>query len=125
NTNLGHCYSLARRYPEAIVQLRKVIELNPDFAQAHLLLGEALELSGEIEQAITEYQRAYDLAQRAPSSAFSTWMLAHIYDLKGERDKALQLLNQLKANGNVSATVLALLYLHHGDKNQAIDLLER
>jgi TolB-like protein/Tfp pilus assembly protein PilF len=126
NTNLGHCYSLARRYPEAIVQLRKVIDVNPDFAQAHLLLGEALELSGEIEQAITEYERAHDLAQHVATSASSTWMPAHIYDLKGERDKALQLLNQLKeADRNISPTGLAFLYLHLGDKKQAIDLLER
>lgn len=126
NTNLGHCYSLARRYSEAIVHLREVIDINPDFAQAHLLLGEALELSGEIEQAITEYQRAHHLAQHVASSASSTWMPAHIYDLKGERDKALQLLNQLKeADRNISSTGLAFLYLHLGDKKQAIDLLER
>ena len=126
NTNLGHCYSLARRYPEAILQLRKVIDLNPDFAQAHLLLGEALELSGEVEQAVTEYQRAYDLAQHAAGSASYTWMLAHIHDLKGERGKALQLLSQLKeTDRNVSPTGLAFLYLHLGDKNQAIDLLKR
>jgi adenylate cyclase len=126
NTNLGHCYSLARRYPEAIVHLRKVIDFNPDFAQAHLLLGEALELSGQIEQAIPEYERAHDLAQHVASSASSTWMPAHIYDLKGERDKALQLLNQLKqADRNISPTGLAFLYLHLGDKKQAIDLLER
>ena len=53
-------------------------------------------------------------------------MPAHIYDLKGERDKALQLLNQLKqADSNISPTGLAILYLHLGDKTQAIDLLER
>ena len=48
------------------------------------------------------------------------------YDLKGERDKALQLLNELKQpDRNISPTGLAILYLHLGERKEAIDLLER
>src|SRR5438067_1788398 len=47
NTNFGLCYILARRYPEAIAQLRKAMELDPNFGQTHVFLGRAFEASGD------------------------------------------------------------------------------
>src|SRR5262249_28381918 len=52
NTNFGLCYVLARRYPEAIAQLRKATELDPNFGQTHCFLGLGLELSGDSTGAI-------------------------------------------------------------------------
>jgi serine/threonine-protein kinase len=87
-------------------------------------LGEALELSGQLEQAIAEYQKGYKFLNDDHALAY----LAHAYGLKGEREKALQLLTQLKEleqRGTVWAFGFALVYLGLGDKNEAVNWLER
>ena len=46
HTDLATVYMAARRYDEAIVQLRNILQLDPDFYWAHRQLGLALELKG-------------------------------------------------------------------------------
>jgi TolB-like protein/Flp pilus assembly protein TadD len=124
NANLGYVYILARRYPEAIAQLQKALELDPSFGITHRSLGQALELNGELEQAITEYEKGYRFGNDDHALAY----VAHAYALKGDREKALQLLTQLKEleqRGTIWAFGLALVYLGLGDKNEAINWLER
>jgi len=131
NTNFGLCYILARRYPEAIAQLRKATELDPNFGQTHVFLGFALEVSGDSAGAIKEYEKAYEVEKAHGTSAKdvgSPW-LAYAYALQGEQEKALQLLGQLedleRRNGGVFAFGLARVHLRLGQKEQAIDWLER
>ena len=124
NANLGYVYVVARRYPDAIVQLRKTVELDPNFGITHRSLGEALELSGQLKQAIAEYEKGYRFGNDDHALAY----VAHAYALKGEREKALQLLTQLKeleGHGTAWAFGFALVYLGLGDKTEAINRLER
>ena len=116
NTNLGCAYILARRYPEAIVQLRKTIELNPGFAYAHAILGEALELNGQLDDAFTEYEKSYN----AGHDFRGLMMMAHVHGLKGERAKALQLLEQAKQlnSPDIWAFGCAMVYVGLGDRNR-------
>ncbi len=131
NTNFGLCYILARRYPEAIAQLRKATELDPNFGQTHAFLGLALGLSGDSAEAIGEYEKAYEAekAHRTGAKDVGSPWLAYAYALQGEREKALQLLGQLedleRRNGGVLAFGLAMVHLCLGQKEQAIDWLER
>ena len=127
NFNLGFCYYYARRYPEAVVQAGKAAELGPGFFGPHALLGLVHEGSGQREQAITEYQRAYDLSRHSGSEAAYTLPVV-IYALKGERAKALQQLDEAKTlaqRGEVRAFFVAVIYVRLGDKNQAIAWLQR
>ncbi len=127
NANLGFIYIFARRYPEAIVQLGKTTELDPSFVPPHALLAMAYEVSGQREQAIAEYQRAYDLGQRSERQA-DPLGLATIYALKGERAKALQQLEKGKVvaqRGELPAFFVAVAYARLGDKNEAIEWLQR
>jgi tetratricopeptide (TPR) repeat protein len=127
NFNLGFCYYFARRYPEAVVQARKAAELGPSFFGPHALLGLVHEVSGQREQAITEYQRAYDLSPHSGGQADYAVLLAGIYALKGERAKALQQLDELKALGQREGRAfrVAGVYVRLGDKNEAIEWLQR
>src|SRR6266704_727373 len=131
NANFGHCYILARRYPEAIAQLRKATELDPNFGQTHVFLGHALEVSGDSAGAIREYEKAYEVGKAhgiGAKDVGAPW-LAYAYALQGEQEKALQLLGQLedleRRNGGVFAFGLAMVHLRLGQKEQAIDWLER
>jgi TolB-like protein/Tfp pilus assembly protein PilF len=132
NANLGFCYLYARRYSEAIAQFRKAAELDPSSPAPHLGLGEAYELSGQREQAITEYERAGNLFSQLthipPTSDNFLPSLAGRYVLKGERAKALQLLDHYKGptqRGAAPDFAVALDYVRLGDNNKAIDWLER
>ncbi len=128
NFNLGFCYYFARRYPEAVVQVRKAAELDRSFFGPHALLGLVHDASGQREQAITEYQRAYDLSRHSGGQADYAVLLAEIYALKGDRAKALQQLDELKAlaqRGEVPAFRVAAVCVRLGDKNEAIEWLER
>ena len=132
NANIGFCYLYARRYPEAIAQFRKTTELDPSSPAPHLGLGEAYELSGQREQAITEYERAGDLFSQLTHIPLTSDnflpSLAGRYVLKGERAKALQLLDHYKGptqRGAAPDFAVALDYVRLGNNNKAIDWLER
>ena len=58
--NLAGAYGANSKYGTAkeIEQLRKVIELSPQFARAHLALGKALLHDGKIPDAVSELQEA-------------------------------------------------------------------
>jgi tetratricopeptide (TPR) repeat protein len=51
NADLGNTLFSAHRYDEAIEQLRKTVEMEPDFYYAHWNLGQALEMKGLIKEA--------------------------------------------------------------------------
>ena len=124
NANFGYAYIIARRYPEAIAQLQKTLELDPNFGHTYRCLGQALELSGQLDQAIVEYEKGCNVSD----DDRIVMILAHAYALKGDREKALQRLNQakdLEQQGGVWAYGVALVYLGLGDKNEAINWLER
>lgn len=124
NANLGSAYAMARRYSEAIAQLRKTIELDPGFSYGHGLLGYAFDVSGQYDQAIRECEKAYEFSHDFHVLA----MLGHAYALKGDREKALQLLKQLEdleQQGSVWNYGFAMLYVALGDKNEALNRLEQ
>jgi len=132
NTNLALCYWLARRYPEAIDQSRKTLELDPNFLPARGLLGTSLLASGDSEGAIREYEKLYEDGKAYDDihAQYAALMsLAHAYALHGEREKAMQFLGQARElerqAGGVYAYDYAVLYLALGDKNAAMDWLER
>lgn len=122
NANLGYCYILARRYPEAIAELRKAAELDPSFPYIQGCLGEAFLVSGDLPAAIAQYEKANDRGR-------SLFFLFYAYALKGEREKAAQVLSRVKEiqqrEGSKWAFGGALISLGLGDKQQAIDWLER
>ncbi len=94
-------------------------------------LGLAHELSGQREQAITAYQRAYDLdhdLEKHSGRPADPMLLASVYALKGERAKELQQLEEGKAvaqRGELPAFFVAVAYARLGDKNEAIEWLQR
>jgi TolB-like protein/Tfp pilus assembly protein PilF len=124
NANLGYLLILARRYPDAIAQERKTLELDPSYYLAHQDLAQALEASGRLDEAIREYEKPHDPSHEPYALAFR----AHAYGIKGDRAKATQLLNEMKGlaqQRDVWSFGFALAYLGIGDKNEAMNWLER
>jgi TolB-like protein/Tfp pilus assembly protein PilF len=124
NANFGEILMLARRYPEAIVQERKTLELDPNYYLARQDLAQALELSGHVDEAIAEYEKPHPVGQEPYVLAYR----AHVYGVKGDRAKATELLDAMKnlaRHRDVWSFGFALAYLGLGEKDEAMDWLER
>jgi TolB-like protein/Tfp pilus assembly protein PilF len=124
NADLGSTLMIARRYDEAIAQLRRTLVLDGNFAYAHWNLGEALYLKGDINAAIAEYEKAAALDDDPEIFA----LLGRAYAESGKKEKALELLEKLKATGQqhfVRNYLYTIIYTGLGDKNAAIEYLEK
>jgi TolB-like protein len=124
NADFGNDYYFARRYDEAIAQLRKTIEIEPHSYLAHYYLGEALQLKGQMPDAIAEYRRAVEL----DDDPFALALLGQSYARVGRRDEVNKILTQLNQEAKtryVDAYGVGLVFLGLGDKDHAMDELER
>ncbi len=120
----GNVYFNARRYDEAIAQIRKTIEIDPRFYIAHYYLGQAFQLKGHLTEAIAEYQKAVELDDDPEALAY----LGQAYARAGQRDEAQKILARLTEEAKsryVSGYSMALMFMGLGDKEHAIDSLER
>jgi adenylate cyclase len=124
NTDLGTDYFVARRYDEAIAQLRKTIEMDPRFYNAHFTLGRVWQLKEQLSEAIAEYQKALELND----DPFVLALLGQAYTRAGQREEAQKILARLSEEAKsryVHAYSFALMFLALGDKERAIDEMER
>jgi TolB-like protein/Flp pilus assembly protein TadD len=124
NANLGQAYINANRYDDAIAQLRKTIEMEGSFYFAHQMLGEALDLKGQIPEAITEYEKAIALNDDPIPKA----LLGHLYGRIGRKDEARKILEELRQTREqryIEAYGLAIVYLGLGDRNETFNWLEQ
>jgi tetratricopeptide (TPR) repeat protein len=104
--------------------LRKTLVLDGNFAYAHWNLGEALYLKGDLPAAVAEYEKAAALDDDPEILA----LLGRAYAELGQKDKALGLLEKLKAAERqrfVRNYVYTIIYTGLGDKATAIDYLEK
>src|SRR4051794_14730413 len=124
NADLSIGYLYARRYDEAEAQARRTLEIDSRSFLAHYYLGTALQLKGHLKEAIPEFQKAVDLNH----DPYSMSMLAQGYARDGQTDEARKLLAQLKEmakSAQVPEYALALAYTSLGEKERAIEVLER
>jgi TolB-like protein/tetratricopeptide (TPR) repeat protein len=115
----------ARRYDEAIQELRSVIAVRPDDAAARWFLGFALIGKGQSEEAIPELEKTASIMHRSPGSIE---LLATANAHAGRRNEALRLINELKRRREttyVPAGAFINPYLALGDYDQAFAWFER
>ncbi len=114
-----------RRFEEAIQQARQTLQMDPNFVQAHLLLGDCYLLQGLFPQALESYQRAMTLAGGPPEN---TPELVHAWTLAGRRDDARRILEQWTLPAPPKPVVpydVALVYAGLRDNNRAMEWLEK
>ncbi len=121
---LGTVYMVARRYDDAIEQLRNTVQMYPEFYWAHRFLGLALELKGATSDAIAEYKKALELSDDPLVLAF----VAHAEANTGRQNEAREILARLTEAAKtryVPAYAFAVIHLALGQKDQALDWLEK
>ena len=114
----------ARRYDDAFVQIKKTLDLDPTSTLARHLLGCCLLWKGDTAGAIAEFQRSKIMV----AGAWYQGLLGYAYAISGDRPKAEQVLRELEEMAKrqyVSSTAFADIYLGLGEKEKALDWLEK
>ena len=114
-----------RRRDEAAAHIRQTLELDPNYAQAHLRLGLVLIQQRRYPEAIASIQRAMDLGVFYPHAAAG---LAFAYAVSGDREAAMRIVNDLKrrsATELVPPYAIAAAYAGLGDATRGIEWLNR
>ena len=123
-TNLGDTLVFARRYDEAIAQYKRTLVSNPNFAYTHRALGWAYGSKGMYPEAIAETRTSIELNNASSAKGFLGLWLAK----SGKRDEAVKLLGELKQESTrnyVQGYTFALIYVGLGDKEEALNWLEK
>jgi TolB-like protein/Tfp pilus assembly protein PilF len=124
NADTSWIYFSARRYDEAEAQVRKTLEIDSQFFLAHYYSGEVLQFKGRLSEAIAEFQKAFELN----NDPYSLGMLGQAYARNGQKDEAQKILARLNEEAKshyVAPYALALVQIALGDKDHAIEELER
>ena len=122
HANVGAILNAARRYDEAINQAKSVLEMNPNLDHARFMLGVAYLHKGMYEQAIAELHKL-----TTPPYSYSG-ELGQAYALSGRRSEALKEIDRLQEMSKqryVAAYSVALVYAGLGDKDKALEWLEK
>ena len=124
-TDVNVPYSLKKEYDKGIAQCRKALDLDPNFYLAHFVLGWI-----EVQRG-TNYAKAIEelgVAQSMDKQPFITAHLGFAYARNGQKDKAMEILeelNRLASQRFVSPFCQALVYLGLREDDKAIDWLEK
>ena len=120
---IGRSFYCMGRYENAIMYIQEVLELEPTDHEALFLLGVVLTEQGKFDEAILMLGKAIDI-QPTPERLS---MIGYAYALKGENDKARQIIAEIKAqskNEDSTAWKLAKIYLALGEKDMTYAMLD-
>jgi tetratricopeptide (TPR) repeat protein len=125
NADIGWLSFFARQHDRAIEQLRKTLEMDPNFALAYWLLGLNKEQKGQLEEATADFRKAVSLSEDIP---FALASLGHVLGRSGQREEAaaaLEELLRLSARRYVSPHSIATVYIGLGQSTEALEWLNR
>ncbi|HXD50818.1 MAG TPA: tetratricopeptide repeat protein, partial [Burkholderiales bacterium] len=120
----GWCYYQARRFDESIATFRAVLDATPDFPWGLVTYSWALRHTGDMEEAVKAAEKALEL-----SGGGQLYMaaLGATYAAAGKQQEAravLERLDQMMVHGYVSPYQRALIHLHLGERERALELLQ-
>src|SRR5215813_1061090 len=124
NSGIGIVLHWSKQSERAIKQLRKVLELNPNYLLALGFLAEAYVQLGDSASAIA----TADKFQNTANDPLTLPIVGYVYAKCGDRNKALTILKDLEqraSQGYVPALNFAQIYAALGDSEQAFGWLER
>jgi tetratricopeptide (TPR) repeat protein len=125
STNVAEVFHFARDYDRAIVEVRKVIEMDPNFPQARWRLAEAYEDKGMHREALAEYLKWMSLSGASRENVDA---LQRAYESSGMGGFWRELIALTEHNDHefyVSSRKLAAMYARLGEKDQAFARLEK
>lgn len=124
-TAYGRILHFSRRYAEAAAQLRHTLEIDPHFRQAHFDLGMSFTQLGRFVDAKAEIEPLLEATERR---SVMLAVLGNICATAGERDRAREILNELRqrhAHGRATTADLGWVLASLGRTDEAVDCFER
>jgi tetratricopeptide (TPR) repeat protein len=124
SATVGRVLYLAAHYDQAAEELRKTVEMDPGFVEAHLYLGWVYEQKEMFPEAIAELQQALKTSGGPPRFVSA---LGHAYAISGQRRMAEESLARLKEQSKqryVAPYDLAVVYTGLKDRDQTWKYLE-
>jgi TolB-like protein/Tfp pilus assembly protein PilF len=124
NADRGGNFIIGRRYDDAVAALRKTLQMDDRFAYPHTMLGQALQLKGDLNGALAEYSKAVQLD---PDDTGILAFLGAAQARAGKRAEAENILARLTESAKtryVSNYSFALVWLGLRDKQKAVERLE-
>jgi TolB-like protein/DNA-binding winged helix-turn-helix (wHTH) protein/Tfp pilus assembly protein PilF len=118
-------YYLLRDYSKLVEVSRQAVTSYPNEWTNHRELGIGYEATGQLKEAITEYQKAFQLSE---GNFDATAFLAHAHAEAGRRDEAEKILAgllQKSKTAHVSPYFIAAIYAGLHDKDRAFAFLEK
>ena len=125
NSDLGWYLLYAGQHADAIAQFRKTLNLDSNSVSAHRGLGIASSEAGQHDEAIAELKHAMLLSENSPV------VMAHLgaaHAKQGNKTEAMGVLTELQAMASrqyVPASAPAIVYAALGERNLALDWLEK
>ncbi|HET9179803.1 MAG TPA: hypothetical protein VFQ24_15715 [Terriglobia bacterium] len=126
NTFTGQSLYFAHQYDQAIEQLQKSNQLDPNYWVSHDILGWVYLEMGHSPEAIEEFKHARWLVGDAIAEPAAS--LGYAYAVSGQRDKAERMIAELQSKSKqtfVSPFMLAMIYTGLGEKNRAFHWLDK
>ncbi len=123
-THLGTHYKMARQYDLAIEELRKTVELAPNFPDAYGELASSYIGKGAYQEAVRPARKAVMLT----GGKGYLGLLGEAYALGGRRSEAVKVLEEIKGmshGGFVPARSTVPVLVALGERDQAIEVLQR
>ena len=125
NAHLAWHHYFARQYDQAIEQCLQTMAMDPNFHETHWFLGWAYAQTGQYAKAVDASQKAIALSGGSPEMSAE---LGYVYAVWGKNDEARKILDELKELSErkyVSPYGLALICAGLGEKDQALEWLEK
>ncbi|HET9479784.1 MAG TPA: tetratricopeptide repeat protein, partial [Pyrinomonadaceae bacterium] len=122
---LGWCYYHARRFDESLATFRNMLEAIPDFPYGLVTYSWVLRHTGAVDEAVKAGEKALDLSG---GGQFYTAQVGSAYAAAGRQQDAravLERLTQMMVHGYVSPYHRAMIHLHLGERDRALDLLQQ
>jgi tetratricopeptide (TPR) repeat protein len=125
NAVAGDTYTKARQYDLAIDQLRKTIEMDKNFSRAYRFLGNVYIEKEMYTEAIAAYRTADGVAGRGLERTDALQQAFAAGGSDGYWKKQLDFLKADSEKGALLDYAIASVYARLGDKEQAINWLEK
>jgi tetratricopeptide (TPR) repeat protein len=121
---VGLRYYLARRYDGAIEQSQNTVDLDPNFAAAHLILGESYVQQGKHKEGLNQLQKAAGLTGDSPLYMAQVGVSLALAGEKKEALRVIRALQDISAKRYVSPYSVAQIYATLNEKEQTYKWLE-
>jgi DNA-binding winged helix-turn-helix (wHTH) protein/tetratricopeptide (TPR) repeat protein len=121
---LARVFHFARQYERAFEQCLKTLEMDPQFAEAHMNLALVYVQRSMFAEAVERLQRATATAGRRP---LMQAILGYVHGLSGDVDQARRTLDELgglAAEGRIPMLYLVYPCIGLGETERAFELLE-